>query len=411
MRRTTARRNHGAMNDTHHQQHPPGGGTDHADAGSEATGDTPRPDEGFDAHRLRSVAEMRRSSSPRMIAGVCTGMARHLDIDPILVRIVFAVLVFAGGAGVIVYAAFWFLVPAEDARTSIAADWFRLGDSEEKVRVGGLVLAGAVAVLAAIGDNGWGWGAGVPWGLLPLALIVYLFVVRPRRRREARAAATEQALQSPINETVEGGLRTTTYTLPPERRSWALTGLTVSVIAIAVAITRIVSDSGDGTAWTTYVVVALTIIALAVLLSTVVGDGGPLILLGLVLAVILGLGALLPNPRVGAQQIAPIDSTDVSSTYQQGVGLLELDLSRLVDPDELRGRTITLENGVGQVKVLVPNGLDVAVDSGLDVGEIVVFDRTVSGTDNRLDVPADPNGPALTLIIDQKVGNIEVIRR
>ena len=352
----------------------------------------------------------RRSSDPRLVAGVCTGIARYLNIDPVIVRIVFAVLIFVGGAGIILYAGFWFLVPADDAEKSIAADWFRLDANEEKVRVGGLLLTAAVAVLFAIGDSGWGWGGGAPWGLIPLALLVYLFVVRPRRRREKRAEATAAALQSPIHESVRDGVRTTTYTLPPERRSWALTGLTLSITAIAVAIARIIADSGDGTPWTTYVALSLAIVAGGLLVSTIAGDGGPLIVLGLLLAIALGLGALLPHPRIGAQELTPTAAVDVSSTYEHGVGLLDLDLTEVEDPDALLGRTLTLQMGVGQTRIIIPNGLNVAVNADLVAGEIAVFDRTTNGTETRLQTRADP-GRALTLTIDQKIGDIEVIRR
>ncbi len=387
------------MNDTH--QDPPAGDT---------ALDADPPAEGFDAQRLRTVADMQRSSDPRLVAGVCAGIARYLNVDPVLVRIVFAVLIFVGGAGVILYAAFWFLVPADDAEKSIAADWFKLDGNEERIRVGGLVVAAVLAVLVAVGDSGWGWGGGVPWGLIPLALLVYLFVVRPRRRREKRDAATVAALQSPVHESVRDGIRTTTYTLPPERRSWALTGLTLSITAIAIAIARIIADSGDGTPWTTYVALSLGIIGGGLLISTVIGDGGPLIFLGLLLAVALGLGALLPNPRIGEQALTPTKAADVSSTYEHGVGLLELDLTDIEDPDSLLGRTIGLETGVGQTRVIIPNGLNVAVNADLVAGEIAVFDRTTNGTETRIQTPADP-GRALTLTIDQKIGDIEVIRQ
>ncbi|MGA9716511.1 MAG: LiaF domain-containing protein, partial [Aeromicrobium sp.] len=256
----------------------------------------------------------------------------------------------------------------------------------------------------------WGWGGGVPWGLIPLALLVYLFVVRPRQRRQKHEAATVAALQSPVHESVKDGFRTTTYTLPPERRSWALTALTLSITAIAIAIARIVADSGDGAPWTTYVALSLAIVGAGLLISTVVGDGGPLIFLGLLLAVALGLGALLPNPRIGEQTLAPTKAADVSSTYEHGVGVLELNLTGLEDPDSLLGTTISLETGVGQTRVIVPNGLNVAIDADLVAGEIAVFDRTTNGTKTRIQTPADP-GRALTVTIDQKIGDIEVIRQ
>jgi signal transduction histidine kinase len=47
------------------------------------------------------------SPDERVIAGVCAGIARTLAVDPTLVRLVFALLALAGGAGVLLYLALW----------------------------------------------------------------------------------------------------------------------------------------------------------------------------------------------------------------------------------------------------------------------------------------------------------------
>jgi len=47
------------------------------------------------------------SSDERVIAGVCAGIAQTLAVDPTLVRLVFALLALAGGAGIILYLALW----------------------------------------------------------------------------------------------------------------------------------------------------------------------------------------------------------------------------------------------------------------------------------------------------------------
>jgi signal transduction histidine kinase len=47
------------------------------------------------------------SKEDRALAGVCAGIARTLGVDATLVRLVFAVLALAGGAGVVLYAALW----------------------------------------------------------------------------------------------------------------------------------------------------------------------------------------------------------------------------------------------------------------------------------------------------------------
>jgi signal transduction histidine kinase len=53
---------------------------------------------------LRSFAP---SSDDRVLAGVCAGIAQTLGVDPTLVRLVFALLALAGGAGILLYLALW----------------------------------------------------------------------------------------------------------------------------------------------------------------------------------------------------------------------------------------------------------------------------------------------------------------
>ena len=47
------------------------------------------------------------SSDKRVIAGVCAGIAQTLAVDVTLVRLVFALLALAGGAGIVLYLALW----------------------------------------------------------------------------------------------------------------------------------------------------------------------------------------------------------------------------------------------------------------------------------------------------------------
>src|SRR3954453_18570358 len=55
-----------------------------------------------------------RSSDDRMLGGVCGGIARHLDVDPVIVRIATVALVCAVGAGIVAYLAAWILMPLDD---------------------------------------------------------------------------------------------------------------------------------------------------------------------------------------------------------------------------------------------------------------------------------------------------------
>jgi phage shock protein PspC (stress-responsive transcriptional regulator) len=54
---------------------------------------------------------LRRSRDQKMISGVCGGLGRYCDVDPVIFRVVLSVLAVAGGLGLIVYGFCWLLVP------------------------------------------------------------------------------------------------------------------------------------------------------------------------------------------------------------------------------------------------------------------------------------------------------------
>ena len=69
------------------------------------------------------TARLTRPVDDRMIAGVCAGFARYLNVDTTIVRIVLAVLTAMGGAGVPLYIAAWLLIPEEGHEQSLAAEF------------------------------------------------------------------------------------------------------------------------------------------------------------------------------------------------------------------------------------------------------------------------------------------------
>ena len=52
-----------------------------------------------------------RSSSDRMIAGVCGGLGKYFSVDSTIVRLVFLLLLIFGGAGFLLYLILWVVVP------------------------------------------------------------------------------------------------------------------------------------------------------------------------------------------------------------------------------------------------------------------------------------------------------------
>lgn len=56
-----------------------------------------------------------RSQKNRIIGGVCGGLSDYFGWDPTLVRVVFGMLVLAGGNGLLLYLLLWILTPLEPA--------------------------------------------------------------------------------------------------------------------------------------------------------------------------------------------------------------------------------------------------------------------------------------------------------
>ena len=52
-----------------------------------------------------------KSTSDKKLFGVCGGIAEYFDIDPIIIRIIFIVLLFGYGSGLLVYLLLAFLLP------------------------------------------------------------------------------------------------------------------------------------------------------------------------------------------------------------------------------------------------------------------------------------------------------------
>src|SRR5215218_6882127 len=108
---------------------------------------------------MKDLGRLRRSVTDRHIAGVSGGIARHLDVDPIIVRVALVVAVFFGGAGLLAYIGAWILVPEEGTNDEPLG----LDQRSRTLALGGV---GILALLCAVGD--WAGAFWFPW---PLAII------------------------------------------------------------------------------------------------------------------------------------------------------------------------------------------------------------------------------------------------
>ncbi|HUP99533.1 MAG TPA: PspC domain-containing protein [Aeromicrobium sp.] len=380
--------------------------------------DTDETSGSFDRDNVRTLSAARRASDDRIVAGVCAGVARHLNIDPIVVRIAVVALTFIGLSGLILYLAAWFLLPSDDEDASIAADWFNLDRNEEQVRAIGLFLAAVLAVVAIVGDGGWGfWWIG--WWVVPVAFLFWLFVVRPRRRREeqvamATAPGTPVTAQEHVDaytaEKVAAALDRKRRRAENRREARALTGLTLSLIAIAEAATLIV-DRTTGVPPAAYPAVAVGVIAVGCLIGTMWGRlSGGLIALGILATAVLAITSAAPSGPIGDHSAQPQTVREVHHQYRHGIGQFSLDLSGVANARGLAGKTVVVDTGVGQTQVWVPDDVPVDLAVTLRGGEIVAFGRTWHGSDNDIRL-TDGKGKPLHLVINQRFGDVEVNRR
>ena len=145
----------------------------------------------------------RRRREDRLVAGVAGGLADHLGLNPLHVRIAFACLTGVAGFGVVLYGAFWVLIPQTDtdavAQPPGLAAASRRGLRRLPVRapepesVGQLValLAVALGAVLALQQTGLGVNEVVLWPAL--AVVAGLAVVWWQVDEADRASTDEAA--------------------------------------------------------------------------------------------------------------------------------------------------------------------------------------------------------------------------
>jgi len=52
-----------------------------------------------------------RSGRNKILGGICGGIGEYLNVDPTIIRLLWLLFVFAGGAGLIFYLIVWLIIP------------------------------------------------------------------------------------------------------------------------------------------------------------------------------------------------------------------------------------------------------------------------------------------------------------
>jgi len=126
-----------------------------------------------------TVRRLERSSSDRMLAGVCGGLGRYFELNPTVFRVGFVVLTLLGGAGVLVYLAAALVMPGEGRDRSLAEQVL----AERKERpwpLIGLAIVG-VALIVLLSRAALRPAAGDGWIFVLVVGLVVLWVSRSAR--------------------------------------------------------------------------------------------------------------------------------------------------------------------------------------------------------------------------------------
>ncbi len=255
----------------------------------------PAPDEGprVTREQVRDLGRLRRSRTDRKVAGVAGGLARHLDVDPVILRVAFVVLAFFGGAGLILYGACWLLVPEE------GTDDAPLG-LDERSRSVALIVVGILAALALLGDS-----SGLvcfPWPLIVLGVVALLLVTRRDSHRATEPGVPAPPAPPPAGAPwVSPAVVVPPRPVNPRRRGPVLFWFTLALIALAEGVLGIVDVAGVDVTASAYPATAVAITGLLLVVGAFYGRAGGLILVGLVATVAMA-GAATAEHWDGTQR-------------------------------------------------------------------------------------------------------------
>ena len=119
-----------------------------------------------------------RSNDSKVIAGVCGGMGEYFDIDPVFIRIIAVLLLFADGIGLIAYIVAWIAMPVRPEEIPVAKVY---NSDLRKYLPGALLIALGVVFLA--NKMIWWFHIEYVWPIGLIALGLYL-VLRPNSKKE-----------------------------------------------------------------------------------------------------------------------------------------------------------------------------------------------------------------------------------
>lgn len=128
----------------------------------------------------------------RWVAGVASGVAQRLGVDPLIVRGILIVLTVFAGVGVLLYGLAWALLPEPDGRIHVQ----EVGAGRWSTGMTGALITTLIG-FPSLGNGVWGWdryGFGaVVWTVFWVGGAIYAFYYFSQRGRTRRPADTHGA--------------------------------------------------------------------------------------------------------------------------------------------------------------------------------------------------------------------------
>lgn len=102
---------------------------------------------GTEERKFTSTRQLLRDEKRKILGGVCSGMANYFNVDPVWIRLLFALTAFAYGITILVYIVMWIIVPGSTDldEPEVGKKMFR--DPEHKVVAG---VSGGIAAYFGI---------------------------------------------------------------------------------------------------------------------------------------------------------------------------------------------------------------------------------------------------------------------
>jgi phage shock protein PspC (stress-responsive transcriptional regulator) len=349
-----------------------------------------------------------RTSDGRWLGGVCAGLGRYFDVNPLVYRIAFAALSLAGGTGLLLYIASYLVIPDEHAEESIAVEALR-GHREHPWRFVGIGLLAFGALFALTEARFWP-GTGNVWlaAMLLGGALVWWHVSNRGRTPRPESSADEAVTK------VQPAPPAPPAPRPPKQPS--LFAPALGALLAASGVFGLLAVLG---VYDVYLDVALA--AGVAIIGAAIAAGamthrrvGGLIFLGLILLAAFGVAAVTPvsvSSGVGEKRERPATLTELQSRYELGIGELNLDLGAVA----LQSGTtpVNANVGVGHVLITVPDGVALEIDAQAGVGEVNIFGARDDGFDAHRSVSvagSTPDAPVLDIEADVGIGNVEVVR-